>query len=253
MEKVNKTKKELKDYNIEELEQEIQNEKKKKRKAGAKNVIKISCWFGSIIIVSTIVFLLGSRKVKLYKQETKTYGKDGLDKTASEETETPKEEKTITVTSEWTREEDGNYYRTKKTYLATSQVDEELKEEELEEIIKNENNPFDKLFGEPIINRTEKKTELTDYEKENNNAVVSASIYSYDKNEYKNSDKFVLYKTTRIAVTIAVLLYIGASSVMISGNILKLQELGEICQKNIVPFETELIKRRTIVSKKGKC
>lgn len=146
---------------------------------------KVGLTVGVTIIVGSLTAFtkIYDKKVKLYTQEATIYSPNGEKKKVIEQVEEPRTATLINVTSKWEKVTD-HYCQTTKRYLVESNNKIEMTEEELMELIKNENNPFEKLFGSPVEQIVEEKKELTDKDKENNFIKVSAIKYDYDKNEY---------------------------------------------------------------------
>lgn len=146
---------------------------------------KIGLTVGVTIIIGSLTAFtkIYDKKVKLYTQEATIYNPNGEEKKVIEQVEEPRTATLISVTSKWEKVTD-HYCQTTKRYLVESNNKIEMTEEELMELIKNENNPFEKLFGSPAEQIVEEKKELTDKDKENNFIKVSAIKYDYDKNEY---------------------------------------------------------------------
>ena len=203
--------------NYEEWYIEEQNIKKKYNKKDG--WAKIGLTVGVTIIVGSLAAFtkIYDKKVKLYTQEATIYNPNGETKKVIEQVEEPRTATLINVTSKWEKVTD-HYCQTTKRYLVESNNKIEMTEEELMELIKNENNPFEKLFGAPVEQIIEEKKELTDKDKENNFIKVSAIKYDYDKNEYTKIEQTRVNTNdegTIGLITIGLLLAAGAGGTMI--------------------------------------
>jgi hypothetical protein len=180
---------------------------------------KIGLTVGVTIIIGSLTAFtkIYDKKVKLYTQEATIYSPNGEEKKVIEQVEEPKTATLINVTSKWEKVTD-HYCQTTKRYLVESNNKIEMTEEELMELIKNENNPFEKLFGSPAEQIVEEKKELTDKDKENDFATVSAIKYDYDKNKYTTIEQTRINTNdegTIGLITIALLLASGAGGAVV--------------------------------------